>query len=466
MSEGGGHAGNPVQVIEKARLPVFSWASALEEGALRQALNCANHSRAFHHVAVMADGHQGYGVPIGAVIALEDALSPYAVGNDIGCGMALLPTSLTTEELLAPLPGPSGRSHVVARDDIMERVQASIPSGPDRNRDGNPDTETDLLLRIAFGAMDEGSASCGVRLSTNQSAHLDRAGRHLTLDELESRGRSQLGTLGSGNHFIELLAGPDGDVWVLVHSGSRGVGGLICANFHRMALAFCASSREELPDPGLAWLPISSSGTVGDPWTTAGSCYERALRAALGYAEMNRTRMLEAVATILERRFPKCMEWDHVVNIHHNDATLEDHYGRTVWIHRKGAVKADQGTPTVTPGSMGTGSVLGRGLGERRSFCSCAHGAGRQLSRSRARNLLDLTHQLALIEDAGGKVFAASKQAVLDEMPGAYKDLEEVMGQQGDLVEPVRRFRPLATYKGSEDPGRRKRMRWRPEEER
>jgi tRNA-splicing ligase RtcB len=459
--------GGSFDVIEQARLPIYSWAARLEAGALAQAINCANLPRAFHHVAVMADGHEGYGVPIGAVLALEDAVSPYAVGNDIGCGMALLPTGLHRDDLLGPVTTRSGQPGPVARDDIMGWVQSTIPAGPQRRRqhDEHGDDDVDTLLHAAFDAMEQASAVCGVPLSTSQSTTPD-AGQPLARDELLARGRTQVGTLGSGNHFVELLAGPDGDVWVLVHSGSRGVGGLVCANFHRMALAHCAAREHALADPGLAWLPVRRDGRVDDdPWATAGACYERAMRAALDYAVQNRQRMLEAIAGIVERRFPHAMRWDQAVDIHHNDATLEEHYGERVWVHRKGAVKATAGTPTITPGSMGTGSVLGRGLGSAASFCSAAHGAGRALSRGQARRELSLEQQLATVAAAGGKVFAASKPAVLDEMPGAYKDLDEVMARQADLVEPVRRFTPLATYKGAEKP-RGRQGRWRPAEER
>ena len=461
----------PVRVVGEARLPIYSWAPELEPGALAQAVNCANLSAAFHHVAVMADGHQGYGVPIGAVLALDEALSPYAVGNDIGCGMALVPTRLSRDELLAPLPTRGGQPGNVARDEIMGWVQNEIPAGSERHRQrggghgGDSGDGVVDLAHAAFDAMEQASAACGVPLSTSQSTDPD-SGRHLGLDELEARAREQVGTLGSGNHFIELLSGPDGDVWVLVHSGSRGLGGLICSNFHRMALAYCAAEGHSLPDPGLAWLPLPADPPGdGDGWHTAGECYRLAMKAALDYAELNRRRMLEAVARVIERRFPEAVRWEESVNIHHNDATLEEHHGRPVWVHRKGAVKASAGTPTITPGSMGTGSVLGRGLGNPLSFCSAAHGAGRALSRGRARQELSLEHELAAVAAVGGKVFATSRQAVLDEMPGAYKDLDEVMANQADLVEPVRRFTPLATYKGADAP-RRRRGRWRPDEER
>jgi tRNA-splicing ligase RtcB len=266
----------------------------------------------------------------------------------------------------------------------------------------------------------------------------------------------QVGTLGSGNHFIELLVDPDDRVWIMLHSGSRGIGSLICNNFHRMARVACQRAGVALPDPGLAWLPV---GKGDDRWTRVGHAYERALGAALRYAERNRRRMLDVVATLLERRFPDCVRWDELINIHHNDATRERHFGREVWVHRKGAVKAAAGDPTVTPGSMGTGSYLGRGRGNPDSFASCAHGAGRALSRGQARRELSLHDELGRVSAAGGKVFAADEEGVLDEMPSAYKDLDAVMAAQADLVEPARRLTPLATYKGADRPRRGARAR-------
>jgi tRNA-splicing ligase RtcB len=479
--------GGGPQVIELpgTRLPIYSWAAELEQGALAQAANCANLAPAFHHVAVMADGHQGYGVPIGAVLALDGAVSPYAVGNDIGCGMALVPTRLSAEDLLSRLPTRSGAPGPVARDELMGWVQHAVPAGTERRqRDQAPDrpdaraaragTEVDALVQRAYDAMEEASAASRVALSASQGATAD-PGRPLARGDFAARGHDQLGTLGSGNHFVELLRDPEGEVWVLVHSGSRGVGGAVCANFHRMALAHCAQAGVELPDPGLAWLPVRGPGGPGperggggieDRWQRVGRCYAEAMTAALEYAEANRRRILDAVASVFDRRFPDALCREGVIDIHHNDAVFEEHFGRRVWVHRKGAVKAAAGTPTITPGSMGTGTVLGRGLGSADAFCSAAHGAGRALSRSRARKQLSLEEQLALVRAAGGKVFAARTAGVLDEMPGAYKDLDEVMARQADLVEPVRRFTPLATYKGVERGGGGKRQSAFPSEER
>ena len=457
-----------MRVVDGAALPVHTWAPDLEPGALQQALNCASLPVAAHHVAVMADGHQGYGVPIGAVLALDGAISPYAVGNDIGCGMAIVPTRLTRADVLASVPTRAGGEGPIARDEIMGNIQRSIPSGMSSHREPVIDADVDALLHAAFDAMEEAAGITGVPLSTSQAMRAEH-GKPLERDDFVARGRTQVGTLGSGNHFIELLVGPDDDVWVMLHSGSRGVGGQICNNFHRMALRACDDAGEVLADPGLAWLPLE-----GGTWGRAGAAYERALRAGLEYAERNRHRMLTTVGDVIERRFPDALDWDGMVNIHHNDATLETHFGRSLWVHRKGAVKASKGTPTITPGSMGTGSYLGRGVGNADAFESCSHGAGRVRSRGRARQELRLQDELARIAAAGGKVFATSKEAVLDEMPGAYKDLDDVMANQADLVETVRRFTPLGTYKGADAPRRRKKHKgsgtatqtWRPEEER
>lgn len=455
-----------VEVIAGARLPVLSWAPDLEDGARRQALNCADLPVAFHHVAVMADGHQGYGVPIGGVLALADAIAPYAVGNDIGCGMKLVATTVSRADLLGRLPTRSGAEGPVARDDIMGWVQTAVPAGSATHPRAVADDRADTLVGRAFDAMEEAAAACGVPLSTSQ-AERPRRDQALTRDEMIRRGRTHLGTLGAGNHFFELLAAPDDCVSMLVHSGSRGVGGLIASNFHRMALAHCRAAGCPLADPGLAWLPHPGGDGAGEePWPTVGACYERAMRAALEYAENNRRRMVERVAEIVERRFPDTVEWDTAVDVHHNDASFEHHYGRDVWVHRKGAVKAAAGMTTITPGSMGAGTVVGRGLGNPASFESCAHGAGRELSRTRARDQLDLQEELATIEAAGGKVYVANKAAVLDEMPAAYKDLDEVMANQADLVEARVVLRPIGTYKGSETSRRSRRGRWRPAEER
>ena len=397
------------ETIEDGALPIYSWAVGLEDGARQQAVNCANLPVAHHHVAVMADGHVGYGVPIGAVVAFRDAISPYAVGNDIGCGMAIIPTTITRAEMTA------------RRDEIMGWVQSTVPSGNAGHKDPVEDHALDAILTDAYDAVASVCATVDVER-----------------DAFMARGHKQLGSLGSGNHFFELLVGEDDDVWVMVHSGSRGIGSAICNNFHQLALAYCEGEGIELPDPGLAWLPMDGRGRA----------YERAMNAALDFAQRNRGHILSIAAQTIEHRFPGSLRWDETINIHHNDARLERHFGADVWVHRKGAVKAGDGTPTITPGSMGTATWVGEGRGNALSFESCSHGAGRTKSRGKARKELSLQDELAAIRAVGGKVFAQNKNAVLDEMPGAYKDVDDVMRAQSALVTAKRRLTPLATYKG------------------
>lgn len=453
-----------MRTISDSAIPIHTWADDLEPGALEQARNCARLSVAFHHVALMPDAHQGYGVPIGAVLALDQAISPYAVGNDIGCGMAVVPTDVAVDDLVGRSPK-SGTGDAARRDQIMRSVQRSVPADTRPGAETSADADIDPVLHRAFDALSEAAHATAIPVSTGQSWDPSK-GVPLTREMLLRRGRAQLGSLGSGNHFVELLAGPAGNVWLMLHSGSRGVGSLVCNNFHRMALASCRSAGVSLPDPGLAWLPTTNGATDAQqhPWERAASCYQRALQAALQYAQRNRATIMSAVASAIEQQFPRSVRWSEAISIHHNDAMLERHCGKAVWVHRKGAVKAAPGTPTITPGSMGTGSYVGRGLGQPLAFASCSHGAGRVLSRGAARRALSLQHELEIVREGGGKVFAADTAAVIDEMPSAYKNLDAVMAAQADLVEPTCRLTPLATYKGT-DRGRGHGKGWRPTEE-
>src|SRR5436190_8058246 len=259
-----------MQVLRGGRVPIYSWARDLEAGAVRQARSCADLPVADHHVAVMADGHPGYGVPIGAVLALLDAVAPYAVGNDIGCGMAIVPTTISRDELLAPARTRAGGAGPAARDEIMGWVQSSIPSGRDAQRHPTNTADVDPFLDAAFDALTDAASTARVELSTSRSAAATISAP-LTHDEFVRRGRAHAGTLGAGNHFIELLADPTERIWVMVHSGSRGVGSLVCNNFHRMALTACSEQHNALPDPGLAWLPTEGTSS----WAQVGRCYEQ-----------------------------------------------------------------------------------------------------------------------------------------------------------------------------------------------
>lgn len=408
----------------------------------------------------MADGHQGYGVPIGAVLPLREAVSQYAVGNDIGCGMALVPTTPARTDLLAPVPTPSGAGGPIARDDVMGW---GADHGPGRHR--HPGRPPGRRSRPAAGHRLGGDDA--VREPERHTAHgqlVDPSRCRARAGARPVRGtwsRPSRHPLGSGNHFIELLAGPDGDVAVMLHSGSSGVGSFICNNFHRMALAHCAELGVVLPDPGLVGLPVPGGD---DRWARIGQCYIAALQAALRCAELTgRGCSTTSAGSSNAASRVSCGATTP------STSTTTTPRSRTTTALMSGCTerapsRRRKGHRRSFPGSMGTGSYLGRGRGNAESFASCSHGAGRALSRAAARRELSLQQQLAIVSAAGSKVYAANKAAVLDEMPGAYKDLDQVMRAQSDLVEPVRRFTPLATYKGSQEQRRKRRRQWRPEE--
>ncbi|MBN2608445.1 MAG: RtcB family protein [Candidatus Fermentibacteraceae bacterium] len=389
------------------RIPVLYWGDHIEETARRQAIDLSRHSRTFHHVAIMADCHPGYGMPIGGVIACLDSVIPYAVGVDIGCGMAAVRTGTPSKEL----------STDRVRD-IVVAAERRIPAGEGHSHGSGQ--EWDQFSRIP--------------------EWMDGRGRDLA--------ERSLGTLGGGNHFLELQEGDDGFVWLMIHSGSRNTGFRTANHHHEIALKYCRARRLVLPTDELSYLPVDSS---------EGREYIRDMEFAMDYAGENRRRLIGSFMEL----FTDCTgedEFHDLVDIHHNYAARETHFGREVWIHRKGATSARKGETGIIPGSMGTSSYIVRGLGNPDSFSSCSHGAGRTMGRREASRRLSVEE---CDESMKGVVFTGWRRfggygrrkkgaPVLDlsEAPGAYKDIEEVMSAQRDLVEPAVRLRPMGVVKG------------------
>ncbi|MBN2587614.1 MAG: RtcB family protein [Candidatus Fermentibacteraceae bacterium] len=389
------------------RIPVLYWGDHIEETARRQAIDLSRHSRTFHHVAIMADCHPGYGMPIGGVIACLDSVIPYAVGVDIGCGMAAVRTGTPSKEL----------STDRVRD-IVVAAERRIPAGEGHSHGSGQ--EWDQFSRIP--------------------EWMDGRGRDLA--------ERSLGTLGGGNHFLELQEGDDGFVWLMIHSGSRNTGFRTANHHHEIALKYCRARRLVLPTDELSYLPVDSS---------EGREYIRDMEFAMDYARENRRRLIGSFMEL----FTDCTgedEFHDLVDIHHNYAARETHFGREVWIHRKGATSARKGETGIIPGSMGTSSYIVRGLGNPDSFSSCSHGAGRTMGRREASRRLSVEE---CDESMKGVVFTGWRRfggygrrkkgaPVLDlsEAPGAYKDIEEVMSAQRDLVEPAVRLRPMGVVKG------------------
>ncbi len=392
---------------EEGALAIFSWCENVEAGALIQAKNLARHPAVARHVALMPDCHVGYGMPIGGVIAVKDAVIPSAVGVDIGCGMVAVETDVPAERL----------ADMRFRREIQQKVKERIPVGE------------------------------GVRHKMKQEwegfeAYLDKKGEETFVSTLD---RHNLGTLGGGNHFIEIQSSDAGKVWMMIHSGSRNLGKRVEEYYHAKAAKLNEMFHAPLPDPDLAFLPIA---------TEEGHNYLRDMNFALRYAMENRRRMMNVLKETLAEFVPET-QFLREVNIHHNYAAFEEHFGETYCIHRKGATSAKLDEIGIIPGSMGTASYIVRGLGNPQSFMSCSHGAGRRLSRLAACTNLtveecDEAMQGIVCErwHPVRKYGRAKNLLDLSEAPQAYKPIDEVIAAEADLVEPLVRLTPLAVLKG------------------
>jgi RNA-splicing ligase RtcB len=383
---------------------VLSWASELDELTRAQAEVTARLPILAGHLALMPDAHLGKGATIGSVIPTESAVIPSAVGVDIGCGMAARRLDVTQEDLPDAL------------DAWISAMEATVPAGLGRWH-GEP--------------------------SDPARAWFAQHPPPPTLDK-PARAAAQLGTLGSGNHFIELAADEDSSLWILLHSGSRGGGNKLATMHTKTARKLHEGLGTRLEDPELAWLQ------EGTPEFDA---YIRDLRWSQAYARENRRLMLESTHRALERVLEREVRTTDEVNCHHNFTERERHAGREVWVTRKGAIRARIGDRGLIPGAMGQRSYVIRGLGNEASYESCAHGAGRRMSRRQARK------QLSIESFAEAMVLSAwqhaSARALLDEHPSAYKPIDVVMRDQADLVEIEHELHGIANYKGVESRDRR-----------
>jgi tRNA-splicing ligase RtcB len=380
------------------RVPIKSWCDPIDDNALAQAMNLARHPAVVHHVALMPDCHQGYGMPIGGVIACRDVVIPNAVGVDIGCGMGAIRTDIPADDF--------GVETITA---IMGRIRQVIPVGFKRHSTPQP-----------WDRWEDGPAVAVVEQEIENATY-------------------QLGTLGGGNHFIELQRGDDGAVWLMIHSGSRHFGKQIADAYHRKALELCRRWHVELPHSDLAFLPVD---------TAEANEYIAAMNFALDFAAENRRLMLQrakgCITEVVDCTF------DNEVNIHHNYAARETHFGESVWVHRKGATAAWADQQGIIPGSMGTPSYIVDGLGNPDSFMSCSHGAGRKMGRNQASRTLT---RKACDQAMEGIVFGRwnkDRKGRLDfgEAPQAYKDIDTVIDAQRDLIRPVVKLMPLGVIKG------------------
>jgi tRNA-splicing ligase RtcB (3'-phosphate/5'-hydroxy nucleic acid ligase) len=389
-----------MRIITTEQFPIKLWLEEIEDGAVAQARNLANLPFAFRHVAIMPDSHVGYGMPIGGVLATEGVVVPNAVGVDIGCGMCALQTNLTGLE-------------VDALKKVMGQIRQAVPVGFSHNKEAQPIDDMPTQIPYGFG---------GYSVCKNQF----------------EAARRQLGTLGGGNHFIEIQRGSDGHIWVMIHSGSRNLGKQVADYYNNLAVKLNARWRSAVPKEWqLAFLPLDSE---------EGQAYQSEMNYCVEFALANRNlmmdRVMEAFAGVLGvvASMPR-------INIAHNYAAMEHHFGRNVLVHRKGATRARSGEAGIIPGSQGTKSYIVSGKGNRESFESCSHGAGRRMGRKQAQRELSLAEEIARL-DQQGIVHGIRKQEDLDEAAGAYKPIETVMANQTDLVDIAVELTPLGVIKG------------------
>jgi len=385
------------------RVPVKIWTQDIEDQAEQQALKLAQ--LPFIHkngVALMPDVHAGIGSTVGSVIATERAIIPAAVGVDIGCGMNAVRTSLRAEDLPESLR------------DVRLQIERDVPLGAG----GEHSKPQDALLSAAQFA--------------------DIVNKHFRGDlKVIAKAHKQIGTLGSGNHFIELCLDEQGAVWIMLHSGSRGIGNMIGRHFIERAKRLMEQWFITLPDRDLAYLPDGTQDFAD---------YIEAIGWAQDYARENRAVMMATVISALRRHIPVEFEiTQEAINCHHNYLEIENHFGTNMYITRKGAIRARKGDLGIIPGSMGAKSYIVRGRGNPESYCSCSHGAGRRMSRSEAARRFTVEDLKAQTEG----VECNKTSAVIDEIPGAYKDIDQVMENQNDLVEVVHTLKQIMCVKGA-----------------
>lgn len=384
------------KVISENNKPIKCWLDDIEESALAQAINLANLPFTFKHVALMPDCHAGYGMPIGGVLATKGVVIPNAVGVDIGCGMCAVSTNLKDipKDMLL---------------EIVDKIKRDVPVGFNHQKE----PQDIALMPIC-----------------NENTPIVNK-------EFDSA-RHQLGTLGGGNHFIEIQKDNDGVVWVMIHSGSRNLGKKVADHYNKEAVKLNEKWFSKVEKSmELAFLPID---------TEQGKQYLTEMQYCVDFALANRKLMMERIKACFAKVFPD-VSFGDMINIAHNYAAFENHFGSNVIVHRKGATYAGQGNIGIIPGSQGTKSYIVRGLGNPESFFSCSHGAGRRMGRKEAQRKLDLESEIKLMEEKG-IIHGIKTVADLDEAASAYKDIDVVMQNQQDLVEVVVELSPLAVIKG------------------
>ena len=393
------------------RVPILSWCPNIEAGALKQAVTTARLPFAVRHIALMPDAHFGYGVPIGGVIATSGVVIISAVGVDIGCGMIALNTQIPASEM--------STDKLKA---ILGSIRNKVPTGFNHN-----------------------ATKCDTKLMPD---YMVGPGLYPVISQEFESARYQLSSMGGNNHFIEIQKGSDGNIWAMIHSGSRNLGKRVCDYHSYIAQQLNARWHSAVdPKAELPFLPLDSD---------EGQRYMEEMNYCVAFAFQNRQQMmLRVMESFAEAGFAIEAKEGMLVNVHHNFAQMENHFGRNLMVHRKGATRAYEGEIGIIPGSQGTASYIVKGKGNVMSFKSCSHGAGRCMSRNKAESSLDLSAEIKKLEDQG-IIHSIRGKSDLAESAGSYKSIEEVMANQADLVEGLVKLQPLAVIKASSDKRRRK----------
>ncbi len=386
-----------IKEITSEKLPVKMWIDSIEDGAMEQVNNLANYPFAFKHIVVLPDCHQGFGMPIGTVLATKKVIIPNAVGVDIGCGMSAFRTNLEK----------------INKNDlkrIINIIKNKIPTGQKHNKQKE---DADLMPQQ------------------------DISKTKIIKQEYESA-LKQIGTLGGGNHFIEFQKGSDGFVWIMIHSGSRNIGHKVATYYNRLAVNMTDKSDIKIPKSvQLAYLPLDSKEAKN---------YMSEMNFCVNFAFANRKLMTEKIKKIMADTLKNIQFYDFI-NIAHNYACEEKHFGEKVMVHRKGATSAFKKEKGIIPGSQGSKSFIVEGLGNPESFKSCSHGAGRVLGRKQAIKKLNLKEEIEIM-NRQGIIHSIYSEKHLDEAVSAYKDINMVIENQKDLINVLVELKPMAVVKG------------------
>lgn len=394
------------QVMTDQRVPIKIWTDDVDDKSKQQLTNIASLPFIHHHVAAMPDVHLGMGATIGSVIATHKAIIPAAVGVDIGCGMVACRLSITGNEI-----------EEKSLKKVFDQITRDVPVGRAQHKDERALIDAAKPFESRLDAM------------TQKHPQLLKAFGKF------SKWINQMGTLGGGNHFIEVCLDESNQVWIMLHSGSRGIGNALADYFIQLARQDMERWMIHLPDRDLAYFP-EGTDNFDD--------YVEAVTWAQEYAFQNRQCMVDLVLDGLRRHLPAFEVTSEVVNCHHNYVAQEHHYGANVWVTRKGAIRAREGDLGIIPGSMGARSYIVRGLGNPESFTSSAHGAGRRMSRTAAEKQFT---EVDLAKQTDG-VICRKDKGVVDEIPGAYKDIDAVMENQKDLTETLHTLKQVVCVKG------------------